>query len=174
MSKASLAIPTTPSSDNPARTAATIISQLINAKPQSPTVAEIEAVIASMVPPVAAFPGNGKLAEFLKLEAENHAEWQRFAGTGQDDPPSAKALDDKLHNWMDEFFSRPVIGWEDAAILGAIDLYWWRVAGGGDDGGLYPHASDMAPGVGYDVRAHAYLLTAIAKLCGRVQIGEVR
>ena len=131
MSKASPAIPTTPSSDNPARAAATIISQLINAKPQSPTVAEIDAVIASMAPPVAQFPGNGKLAEFLRLEADNHAEWQRYAGTHQDDPPSAKALDDKLHNWMDEFFTRPVIGWEDAAVLGAIDLYWWRVAGGG-------------------------------------------
>ena len=91
MSKASLAIPTTPSSDNPARTAATIISQLINAKPQSPTVAEIEAVIASMVSPAVQFPCNGKLAEFLRLEADNHAEWQRYAGTHQDDPPSAKA-----------------------------------------------------------------------------------
>ena len=172
MDQASPAIPTTPSSNNPARAAATIISQLINAKPQSPTVSEIEAVIASMVPPVAAFPGNGKLAEFLKLEAENHAEWQRYAGTHQDDPPSAKALDDKLHNWMDEFFTRPISSWEDIAVLGAIDLYWWRVSEGTDD--LYPHASDMASGVGYDVRAHAFLLNAIAKLCGRVQIGEVR
>jgi hypothetical protein len=65
---------------------------------------------------------------------------QEIGGTHQDDPPSGKALDDKLHNWMDEFFTRPVPSWEDAAVLGAIDPYWWRVAEGGNDGGLYPHS----------------------------------
>ena len=54
------------------------------------------------------------------------------------------------NNWMDEFFTRPVIGWEDAAVLGAIDLYWWRVAGGGD--GWRPLSTRFRHGAGRGLR----------------------
>jgi hypothetical protein len=171
MSKATDVLSATEGNSNTSHAAAELISQLINARPTSPSVSEIEAIINTTVPIA---PGvwvkydtrparNDDLATFLRLEEENRAAWLRAEQANFPDE-IVNGLDDELHTWMEEFWKRPVKSWADVAVLGAIALYWYRCQCGAD-------YLELLPGLGADecedTKAHAYLLTAIAKITGR-------
>lgn len=171
MSKATDVLSATEGNSNTAHAAAELISQLINARPNSPSVSEIEAIINATVPIA---PGvwvkfgtqpsqNDDLATFLRLEAENRAAWKRAEQANFPDE-IVNTIDDELHNWMEAFWKRPVRSWSDVAVLGAIALYWYRCQCGADHLELL---AGLGPDEGKDTRAHAYLVNAIAQITGR-------
>ena len=137
------------------------IASLINSRPTTPTVAEMAAIIDECGPAPVEFPA---LLDWRRREAENKATW---ASVGPDPDDEACAhIDDELHRHSSELMARPVMTWEDVALLGDLAMYWiYPVDVSGDRNPDLSH--DMtASSEGFDTQVIAHLLNGIARLTG--------
>lgn len=142
--------------------AANKIVKLINSRPTTPSVMEIARVLDDHGPEVTEFPA---LIDWRRRLAENKAAWAALESSSNPDDEVADHLDDELHAHAHKLMLRPVMSWEDVAMLGALSMYWIYGHEVGED--LDSLRYDMRERTeGYDTQVIAHLLNGIARLTG--------
>jgi len=148
------------------RAAAQEIATLINTRPQSPRIDELEAIIASAMtcqdtPGHVMAPAPAVL-EWHRQLAEDDRKWN---GTKLSDA-EWDALHDGQVSRAKQAFARPVRSWEDVALLGALCIYWNFPHHDSDDQANMRELLGRPSRIGMDEQTLAHLLKAICTMGG--------